>query len=159
MGNRKKRVNLNPSHHMDVDAWRERQIAKRLKMHQEQQEQEFLREHGGDTDAELREYVRRNAAEFGRMPHPLEIPGGEYLKTRLGDWHLLALDLGYLPVSNKRGQIILHQMKQQEEEAFLMERRALRAEKKMAKITKDKQTKLQQVLQAEKEKEQKTHPE
>ena len=139
MGNRKKRVNLNPSHDMDVDAWRERQIAKRLKMHQEQQEQEFLREHGGDTDAEL--------------------PGGEYLKMRLGDWHLLALDLGYLPVSNKRGQIILHQMKQQEEEAFLMERRALRAEKKMAKITKDKQTNLQQVLQAEKEKEQKTHPE
>ncbi len=159
MGNRKKRVNLNPSHNMDVDAWRERQIAKRLKMHQEQQEQEFLREHGGDTDAELREYVRRNAAEFGRMPHPLEIPGGEYLKMRLGDWHLLALDLGYLPVSNKRGQIILHQMKQQEEEAFLMERRALRAEKKMKKITKDKQTNLQQVLQAEKEKEQKTHPE
>lgn len=159
MENRKKRINWDPSRNVDIDAWRERQIAKRLKMRLEQRDQVFLQEHSEDTDEELREYVRRNAASFGRMPHPLEIPGGEYLKKRLGDWRMLARNLGYMPVSIKQGQIVLQRMKQQEEEAFLMERRALRAEKKMARIAKDKQTNLLQVLQAEKEKEQKNHPE
>ena len=74
MKKRKKRANWNQARTMDVDAWRDRQVHKRLTEHLERQEREFVQAHGRDTDAQLIAYVRRKAAELGRMPHPLELP-------------------------------------------------------------------------------------
>ena len=72
---RKKRINWNQARNMDVDAWRERQIQKRLTAYLEQREQEFIRDHAGDTDDRLTVCVQMKARELGRMPHPLELPG------------------------------------------------------------------------------------
>ncbi len=86
----KKRTNWNRARNMDVDAWWERQVQKRLEETLAQREQAFIREHGADTVQELQLLVLRKARELGRMPHPLELEGGEYLRERLGDWAALA---------------------------------------------------------------------
>lgn len=148
-----KRRNLNCARNVDVDAWRERQISKRLRARLEQRELDFIREHGGDTDAELLAYVSRRARELKRMPHPLELAGGEYLQKRLGDWQSLATTLGYLPASRKKGTAFLQRMKKKEEEAFLEERRIQRAKKKLEKTHRDQE---KNRVQAERQRAQQT---
>jgi len=138
MGKQKK-VNWSFARNMDVDAWRARQVHKRMAEHLKQREESFVTEHGGDSNAELMAYIQSKAKVLGRMPHPLELDGGEYLKRRLGDWRMLARRLGYLPVSQKRGKIIYKRLKEQEEAAFAAERRALRAKRQLGKAAKGKQ--------------------
>lgn len=129
MSNKPKRINLNQARNMDVDAWRERQIHKRLTAYLEQQEQDFIKVHGGDTDAELIAFVHRKAREFHRMPHPMELAGGEYLKKRLGNWDQLARSLGYRPANGQKGRLAREHLKQKIEADFQIERRALKEEK------------------------------
>lgn len=137
MSNKPKRINWNQARNMDVDAWRDRQISKRLDAYLERQEQDFIKEHGGDTDAELIAYVRRKAGELHRMPHPLELPGGEYLKNRLGNWDLLARSLGYSPASGQKGQLAHQRLKQKVEADFQQERRAIKEAKQRRSIDRD----------------------
>ena len=139
MSNKSKRINWNQARNMDVDAWRDRQIHKRLAACLAQQEQDFILAHGGDTDAELIAYIRRMAGELRRMPHPLELPGGEYLKKRLGNWDQLAQSLGYGPANGQKGKLARQRLKQKVEEDFQQERRALRTQKKQGKSAKNRQ--------------------
>jgi hypothetical protein len=53
--------NMNWARNMDIDAWREREISKRVKLRIDEDNQEFAWKHGGDTDEALRGYVRRKA--------------------------------------------------------------------------------------------------
>lgn len=124
------RPNMNYAGNMDVDAWRSRQISKRLKAKISAQTQEFIRQHGSDTDEQLREYVHRKATLLHRMPHPLELPGGDYLVSRLGDWDQLAREFGVMPVSRARGRMIYKRLRNQEAESFLQERRTRKEEKR-----------------------------
>ncbi len=125
-----KKPNLNHARTMDIDAWRERQVTKRLKTRLAAQTQEFMDRHGGDTDEQLREYVRRRAEALRRMPHPLEIRGGIYLSKRLGDWARLAKALGLAPVSQARGRKAYKLLREREAELFAQERKALKNEKR-----------------------------
>ena len=109
---------------MDVDAWRSRQISKRLKAKLSAQTQEFIRQHGSDTDEQLRAYVRRKAMILRRMSHPLELPGGAYLSSRLGDWNKLASEFGVRPASIALGRRVYKRLREQEAELFTQERRA-----------------------------------
>ena len=122
--------NMNRAGNMDIDAWRERQISKRLKMLLEQRERDFAAAHAGDTDAELREYVRMQAAALGRMPHPLELAGAGYLRARLGDWISLAMELGFRSASAVHGRRAYLRLRAQAEELFVSERRAHKKAKK-----------------------------
>ena len=128
-----KKPNLNYAGNMDIDAWRERQIRKRVAEHLALREQCFIREHGGESDDELRAYVLHAARRLRRMPHPMELAGGEYLRERLGDWQALARNLGYRPAGGQQGKIAYQRLKQQEEEAFLAERRAKKEAKQQRK--------------------------
>ena len=119
-----KKPNMNRARNMNVDAWREREIHKRLQARLMEQTRAFISEHGTDTDEELRAYVRRAAAKKGRMPHPLELPGGLYLVRRLGDWTELALSLGALPATAGHGRRAYLRLREQEAELFSQERRA-----------------------------------
>ena len=125
-----KKPNLNHARTMDIDAWRERQVTKRLKTRLTAQTLEFMDRHGGDTDEQLREYVRRRAEALRRMPHPLEIRGGIYLSKRLGDWARLAKALGLAPVSQARGRKAYKLLREREAELFTQERKALKNEKR-----------------------------
>lgn len=137
---KRKHINWNEARNMDVDAWRDRQIHKKLAEYLAQRERDFIRKHGEDTAEELLEYVSSIARELHRMPHPMELDGGEYLQRRLGDWQYLAQKLGLKPPSEHSGQVARQRLKQEVEEAFLRERRAMREEKKLAKVAKDKET-------------------
>lgn len=121
---------MNYAGNMDVDAWRSRQISKRLKARISAQTQEFIQQHGDDTDEQLRAYVRRKATILRRMPHPLELPGGAYLNSRLGDWNKLALEFGVRPVSIALGRRVYRRLREQEAELFTQERRARKEEKR-----------------------------
>jgi hypothetical protein len=133
---KKKKPNLNPARNMDIDAWRERQIIKWTKQLIEERNQAFSKAHDKDTDEELREYVRRRAAALGYTPHPLELPGGLYIQERLGDWDVLAAQLGLKPVGQSRGRIAFSRLRKQGEARFTQERKAKRMFKA---LTKDQQ--------------------
>lgn len=129
-----KRPNLNHARTMDIDAWRSRQITKRLKARLTAQTQEFMDRHGGDTDEQLREYVCRKAALLRRMPHPLELSGGIYLSRRLGDWDKLARDLGLAPVSHEQGRRAYKLLREREAELFAQERKAEKEAKRQKRL-------------------------
>ncbi len=139
---KRKSINWNQARNMDVDAWRERQIHMRLTAYLEQRERDFIRDHAGDTDEELIGCVQQKGRELGRMPHPLELAGGQYLQERLGDWRMLARSLGYLPVGKARGEAARQRLKEQVAEQFARERRALKAERQQEKAEQQKQERL-----------------
>ena len=126
----KKKPNLNQARNMDIDAWRSRQVSKRVKARLASQTQDFIERHGDDTDEQLKELVRRRAATLRRMPHPLELPGGIYLSKRLGDWNRLAQELGVVPTSRKCGRRAYERLREQEAVRFAEERRAIKEEKR-----------------------------
>jgi len=126
----KKKPNLNQARNMDIDAWRSRQVSKRVKARLASQTQDFIERHGADTDEQLKELVRRRAATLRRMPHPLELPGGAYLSKRLGDWNRLAQEFGVAPTSNICGKRAYARLREQEAERFAQERRAIKEEKR-----------------------------
>ena len=126
----KKKPNLNHARNMDIDAWRSRQVSKRVKARLALQTQDFIERHGADTDEQLKELVRRRAATLRRMPHPLELPGGAYLSKRLGDWNRLAQELGVAPTSHRCGKRAYERLREQEASRFAEERRAIKEEKR-----------------------------
>ena len=126
----KQKPNLNRAGNMDVDAWWERQVFLRTDRRILERNRAFIREHAGDADAELLVLLRREAEALGRMPQILELPGGLYLRRRLGDWDALAERLGYAPADTHLSmKAAYHRLKAQEEERFRAERKALKQEK------------------------------
>ncbi len=136
-----KKPNLNHARTMDIDAWRDRQVTKRLKARLAAQTQEFAERRGADTDEQLREYVRRRAESLHRMPHPLEIRGGIYLSKRLGDWARLAKELGFAPVGRERGQKVYKRLRERESELFTQERKAEKEAKRQQRLQRLKDSK------------------
>lgn len=129
MSKRKHRPNLNQARNMDVDAWRERQINKRTKQLIGEQNRDFMEAHASDTDEELREFVRHQAQIRYRMPHPMELLGGLYLRERLGDWDELAADFGYDPADQSRGRKAYLRLRERGEALFRQERKQQKTEK------------------------------
>ncbi len=115
---------------MDIDAWREREIGKRVKLRIAEDNREFALMHNADTDETLRGYVLRKAEKLGRMPHPLELPGGIFLNRRLGDWRKLAESLGLAPAASVHGERAFRRLEEQEAARFAEERRSIKKEKK-----------------------------
>ncbi len=127
---KEKHPNMNYAGNMNVDAWRDRQISKRLKARIAAQTQEFIWQHGSETNEQLRRYVQQIAIRKQRMPHPLEVPGGPYLSSRLGDWNQLAKEFGVRPVSAGLGRKVYKRLRKQEAELFAQERRVRKEEKR-----------------------------
>jgi len=140
-----KKPNLNHARTMDIDAWRDRQITKRLKARLAAQTKDFAERHSADSDEQLREYVRRRAKALRRMPHPLEIRGGIYLSKRLGDWGRLAKDLGLAPVSHDRGRKAYKLLREQEAELFTQERKAEKEAKRQQRLQRVRDSKVNKV--------------
>lgn len=133
----KQKPNMNRAGNMDIDAWRTKQIAKRLQTRLAENERRFAAVHARDTDEELHAFVRRLAEEMGRMPHPLELEGGAYLRQRLGDWTALSLRLGYRPPGQQQAIRAKQQLQMREEEIFTAERCAVKRRKKQLKIQRE----------------------
>ena len=129
MEKKRKKRNLNQAGTMDVDAWRRRQITKRVEKRIEDETNEYEQRYGQAEDQELIDLVRCKADELGRMPHPLEIPGGVYIRKRLGSWKKLAAQIGRVPVGAGPGLKAYESIEKEESERFAAERRALKEEK------------------------------
>ena len=75
-------------------------IRKMVTLALEAREEEFRKEHGSDTDAQLLAYLRLCAAKLNHTPWPEEILGGTVIAERFGSWEKalsaagLALPLG-----------------------------------------------------------------
>ena len=75
-------------------------IRKMVTLALEAREEEFRKEHGSDTDAQLLAYLRLCAAKLNHTPWPEEILGGTVITERFGSWEKaltaanLALPLG-----------------------------------------------------------------
>ena len=142
---KKKKQNLNPARNMDIDAWHERKITERTKSFFAERDARFAEAHAGDSNNRLFLYLAARARELRRMPHPIEIEGGGYIHSRLGDWDVLADRLGYPPVRRHAADCrIYRQEYKRQEELFYAERRRLRAEKKAAKLELDRQKNVEQ---------------
>ncbi len=128
-----KRQNLNHARTMDIDAWRVRQVSERTRRLMDEQDRAFREAHAADTEAELREYIRQQARVRRRMPHPLELQGGRYLRERLGDWDALALSLGFAPADQSRGRKAYLRLRERGEALFLRERKERKNEKALRK--------------------------
>lgn len=53
-----------------------------------QKEEAFAKDHKGDTDEQLLEYVREFSKELGRTPNAGEIIGGRYIASRFCGWEV-----------------------------------------------------------------------
>ena len=135
---KRKKPNLNRAGNMNVDAWRNQQISKRVRKRIADETNEFLQKYADATDAELIELVRSKANELNRMPHPLEMPGGIQIHRRLGNWNVLALQLGWPPVGPDAGKKAYEQITVEEGKRFAAERRAMKEEKLRKRIEKAK---------------------
>lgn len=133
MSKKRHRPNLNQARNMDVDAWREREVSKRTRQLIEEESRAFMLSHAADTEEELREYVRHQAYIRRRMPHPLELQGGIYLRERLGDWDDLARSLGYDPADRSRGRKAYLRLRERGEALFLLDRKQRKCEKALLK--------------------------
>lgn len=133
MSKKKHRPNLNQARNMDVDAWRERQIRKRTDRLIREESRAFMLVHADDTDEDLREFVRHQAQIRYRMPHPMELLGGLYLRERLGDWDELAASLGYDPASQSQGRKAYLRLRERGEALFTQERKQQKIEKALLK--------------------------
>lgn len=142
---KEKKPNLNPAGNMDIDAWHDRKISERTKRFFAERDARFAEAHAGDSDHKLFLYLAAKARELKRMPHPIEIAGGGYIHSRLGDWDALADRLGYPPVRRHAPDCrIYRQEYKRQEELFYAERRRLRAEKKAAKLERHQQNNAKQ---------------
>ena len=147
---KKKKPNLNSAGNMDIDAWHERKISERTKRFFAERDAKFAEAHAGDSNHRLFLYRAAKARELRRMPHPIEIAGGGYIHSRLGDWDALADRLGYPPVRRHAPDCrIYRQEYKRQEELFYAERRRLRAEKKAAKLELDRQKNAEQSARQE----------
>ena len=133
MSKKRRRPNLNQARNMDVDAWRVRQINRRTKQLIDEQNRAFMEAHTADTEEDLREYVRHQARIRRRMPHPLELQGGLYLRERLGNWDDLARSLGYDPADRSRGRKAYLRLRERGEALFLLDRKQRKCEKALLK--------------------------
>ena len=117
-------------------------IRRMVKEEMEEQEQEFARSRGGDSDEQLLRYLRFCAKRLGHSPWPREIVGGCFLEQRFGSWED-ALLKAKLPKSTTLDKLNTFTRYQEE----VARQKQLYREKKAAK-----KQKAQQRLKTQKEK-------
>ena len=74
-----------------------RRVAGRTKEALRALDAQFAREHAGDSDEALLDYVRREAARLGITPNAGEITGGPFLSKRFGGWKNVIAAAGLAP--------------------------------------------------------------
>ena len=104
----------------------------------EAQEEEFRKEHEGDTDEQLLLYLRSGAIGLHHTPWPGEILGGSYIEERFGTWNR-ALALAGLTIPRTANQQKNFQRYREEEVRQKEIYRRRKAEKKVLAQTRLKQ--------------------
>lgn len=90
-----------------------RKVIGRTKEALRAQDAQFARDHAGDSDEALLDYVRGEAARLGATPNPGEIMGGAYISSRFGGWKAVAEAAG-LPAPKRQKPITSRKIFQEE---------------------------------------------
>lgn len=105
-------------------------IRKMVTLALEAREEEFRKEHGSDTDAQLLAYLRLCAAKLNHTPWPEEILGGTVIAERFGSWEkaLTAANLA-LPLGENKPSTFPRVKREEERQKEIYRQR--KAEKKI----------------------------
>lgn len=90
-----------------------RRVAGRTKEALRALDAQFAREHAGDSDEALLDYVRREAVRLGATPNAGEITGGPFLSKRFGGWRNVVAAAG-LPQPRRQKPIASRQIFREE---------------------------------------------
>lgn len=81
------------------------ELDERTRLALEERERQFAKEHSGDSDSQLLEYVRQCAEKLGHSPNAGEVIGGKMIAKRLGvNWTRVLLSAGLPPADPAKSQ-------------------------------------------------------
>ena len=136
------------------DLWLEQHVDLRAKAVLQEKQETFEKEHQTDTEEQLLDYVRQEAAKLRYTPNPGDLIGGPYIYKRFGNWERVVALCG-LPKPGKmppmKSRTIYKEEYQRQLERFRQERRAEQKTRSEAVQARKEQAKLEEEARAERD--------
>lgn len=136
------------------DLWLEQQVDQRAKAVLQEKQEIFEKEHQTDTEEQLLDYVRQEAAKLRYTPNPGDLIGGPYIYKRFGNWERVVALCG-LPKPGKmppmKSRTIYKEEYKRQLELFRQERRAQQKTRSEAVQARKEQAKLEEEARAERD--------
>ena len=136
------------------DLWLEQQVDQRVKAALREKQEAFAQVHQEDTEEQLLDYVRQEAAKLRYTPNPGDLIGGPYIYKRFGSWDRVVALCG-LPKPGKmppmKSRTIYKEEYKRQLELFRQERRAQQKTRSEAVQARKEQAKLEEEARAERD--------
>lgn len=136
------------------DLWLEQHVDQRAKAVLQEKQETFEKEHQTDTEEQLLDYVRQEAARLRYTPNPGDLIGGPYIYKRFGNWERVVALCG-LPKPGKmppmKSRTIYKEEYKRQLELFRQERRSEQETRSEAVQARKEQAKLQEEVRAERD--------
>lgn len=136
------------------DLWLEQQVEQRVKAALREKQEAFEQAHREDTEEQLLDYVRQEAAKLRYTPNPGDLIGGPYIYKRFGNWERVVALCG-LPKPGKmppmKSRTIYKEEYKRQLELFRQERRSEQETRSEAVQARKEQAKLQEEVRAERD--------
>ena len=136
------------------DLWLEQHVDQRAKAVLQEKQETFEKEHQTDTEEQLLDYVRQEAAKLRYTPNPGDLIGGPYIYKRFGNWERVVALCG-LPKPGKmppmKSRTIYKEEYKRQLELFRQERRAQQKIRSEAVQARKEQAKLEEEARAERD--------
>lgn len=136
------------------DLWLEQLVDQRAKAVLQEKQETFEKEHQTDTEEQLLDYVRQEAAKLRYTPNPGDLIGGPYIYKRFGNWERVVALCG-LPKPGKmppmKSRTIYKEEYKRQLELFRQERRAQQKTRSEAVQARKEQAKLEEEARAERD--------
>lgn len=136
------------------DLWLEQHVDQRAKAALQEKQEAFEKEHQTDTEEQLLDYVRQEAAKLRYTPNPGDLIGGPYIYKRFGNWERVVALCG-LPKPGKippmKSRTIYKEEYKRQLELFRQERRAQQKTRSAAVQARKEQAKLEEEARAERD--------
>ena len=136
------------------DLWLEQQVGQRTKAVLQEKQETFEKEHQTDTEEQLLDYVRQEAAKLRYTPNPGDLIGGPYIYKRFGNWDRVVALCG-LPKPAKmlpmKSRTIYKEEYKRQLELFRQERKTEQKNRSEAVQARKEQAKLEEEARAERD--------
>ena len=136
------------------DLWLEQQVDQRVKAALREKQEAFEQAHQEDTEEQLLDYVRQEAAKLRYTPNPGDLIGGSYIYKRFGNWDRVVALCG-LPKPAKmppmKSRTIYKEEYKRQLELFRQERKTEQKIRSEAVQVRKEQAKLEEEVRAERD--------
>ena len=136
------------------DLWLEQQVDQRVKAALREKQEAFAQVHQEDTEEQLLDYVRQEAAKLRYTPNPGDLIGGPYIYKRFGSWDRVVALCG-LPKPGKmppmKSRTIYKEEYKRQLELFRQERKTEQKIRSEAVQARKEQAKLEEEARAERD--------